>query len=223
MIKASHIFVVAVLIFGVSVAIPAHAGWALYDDFESGSIDPTKWNIDDSSATISIEGGQAKFVHQQGHAEDPSYLLLKPTQSVKAIRAKLRVESCSGDVRVRVKGNKWVDDQGYEMYQQLAADAQNQTIHYYCGALDKVNSVDQYELFYGQFYRPIPVLGQTYSVEISFTDNWLRASVDGLGDLFFHAGASWTEREDPFYGIGTKSVNGDGPCTAYFDDVYVKY
>ena len=49
--------------------------WILYDDFSSGSIDPAKWSIDDSSATITIENGEAKFVHQAGNPNDSSFVL----------------------------------------------------------------------------------------------------------------------------------------------------
>jgi hypothetical protein len=50
--------------------------WQLYDDFSSGTIDESKWYIDDSSAIITVENGRVTFAHQTGYAYDSSWLQL---------------------------------------------------------------------------------------------------------------------------------------------------
>ena len=76
--KRCFLWVVLFSLFPIFVSAVS-ADWQLYDDFNSGStIDETKWNIDDSSGTISVEDGRAKFVHEAGHPEDSLYLNFAP-------------------------------------------------------------------------------------------------------------------------------------------------
>ena len=56
--KKAIIFIcIAALLLGSTVY--ARADWQLYDDFNSGSIDPQKWEVDDSNATIIVENVRA--------------------------------------------------------------------------------------------------------------------------------------------------------------------
>ena len=100
--KKSIVFTcIAVLLFGFTAY--AQENWQLYDDFNSGQIDPQKWEIDDSSATITVENGRAKFVHKEEFANDSSWLLVtQNSKTLKGIKATITVESCSGDVRARL-------------------------------------------------------------------------------------------------------------------------
>jgi len=66
-----------VIIFAFST--DALADWVLYDDFSSGNIDTGRWNVDDSSATISVDNERAKFIHEGGTANDSNYLLFDQT------------------------------------------------------------------------------------------------------------------------------------------------
>lgn len=199
----------------------ASARWVLYDNFDSGTIDPNKWDIEDSSATISIENGKAKFVHNSGFPGDSSYLLFKTP--VKAIRATIYVESCTGDVRARLLGINWLDKVGYEIIQCIFTSSNDNSIYHYCGAWDPVNLVIMYELLDAAFPNPILIVGGTYTVEVNFSSDLMYGAVDGLGKVFYKPEVPLFPTSGPFFGIGTRSTLGDGPCTVYFDDVYVKY
>ena len=58
--KISIVFTcIALLLFGFTAY--AQTNWQLYDNFNSAQIDSSKWETDDSSATITVENGRAKF------------------------------------------------------------------------------------------------------------------------------------------------------------------
>ena len=94
------------LVFILIITFQAHAGWQLYDNFDSSTtIDESKWSIDDSCGTISIENGEIKFVHQSGHPDDSNWLtMIDRPQSIAGIRVTVRVENCTGDVFGRIGG-----------------------------------------------------------------------------------------------------------------------
>ena len=89
--------------------IPAAHGWRLYDNFNSGGIDPAKWSIDQSSAIITVENGMAKFVHQSGHPNDSSWLIpIIKTNKIKGIMATVIFQGCDSpnqDVKGRIAAN----------------------------------------------------------------------------------------------------------------------
>jgi hypothetical protein len=73
--KKFNIFLYAIS-FLLVIACNTFAGWELYDDFNSGtSFETDKWSLDTSSANISIENGEAKFVHLPGRPNDSSWLI----------------------------------------------------------------------------------------------------------------------------------------------------
>jgi hypothetical protein len=82
-----------------------------YDNFNNSAvIDTTKWVIDDTAASITIENGRAKFVHD-GPANDSAWLIVKRSPlNVWGIRATVTFQSCQfsdptkRDVRARVAG-----------------------------------------------------------------------------------------------------------------------
>ena len=85
-----------VIIFGSTGF--AGEDWQLYDDFSSGAIDTGKWSVDDSSATISIDNGRAKFVHSGTSGQpDSSWLEFKNPAMIAGIKATITVEACDGD------------------------------------------------------------------------------------------------------------------------------
>lgn len=208
-----------VLYFGMCGTV--FARWVLYDNFNSGTIDNTKWEIDDSSATISIENGEAKFVHNSGFPNDSSWLFFRTP--IKAMRATIRVESCTGDVLSRALGIKWLDEHGYQIIQMLPVDAFNNCLFYFCGAWDPVNLVVVYEMLNADFQRPIPIFNVDHTIEINFSGSLMYGAADGYGRILFEPENTLLPSPDPIFGIGTRSTNGDGPCTVFFDDVYVKY
>jgi hypothetical protein len=83
-----------------------------------------------------------------------------------------------------------------------------------------------YNLFYGEFMRPLEIIGDTFTITMTFSHNKVTYEVDDLGEIEYKLPEDFdplTEGDDVYYfkGIGTRSTNGDGPCVVYFDDVYI--
>jgi hypothetical protein len=70
----ARLVVIAAAATIVVVSAEAYAGWKMYDNFNSGVIDPNRWTMDTSSAIITVEGGRAKFEHLAGHPADSASL-----------------------------------------------------------------------------------------------------------------------------------------------------
>jgi len=195
--------------------------WRLYDNFNKGLIDPDRWNINTSSATITIEGGRAKFVHEVGNPEVSSMLSIKKgLKKIKGIKATVTVESpCTGDVRGRVAG--WVGKVGDDyVWNQLALQGGLDRIF---GALEPqdADTGEWYDLFWGHFAEPIDLIGNTFTITMIFSKKKVTYSVGGLGKITFKLAEKLSPTDTYLLGIGTRSTAGDGPCTVYFDDVYV--
>jgi hypothetical protein len=213
------------LVFILFIAIPAHSGWQLYDDFNSGTtIDASKWSIDNSSAVISIEGGELKFVHQEGFAEDSSWLtMIDRPQSIAGIRATMRVESCTGDVRGRIGGIigqvgenvVWSTVRIRPTLGRIETSAALLTPSY-----DYIS-----DIFFGAFKynwnEPFDITYQNFTVEWLFSPRATSARTDAFGDIIFEYDAPLSPTADHFRAIGTRSNTGEGPCEVYFDNVYV--
>lgn len=56
----------------IMLPVKGYAKWFLYDNFNSNQIDPELWDIDNSSAEITVENGEAKFVHDTLSPNDSS-------------------------------------------------------------------------------------------------------------------------------------------------------
>ena len=219
--KKSIVFTgIAVLLFGFTAY--AKENWQLYDDFNSGQIDPQKWEIDDSSATITVENGRAKFVHIEGHANDSSWLLL--TQSLKAlkgIKATITVESCSGDVRARLASfiGKIGDDYVFTQH-EIRADRD-----YISASQPILGPAPDYEYkhdyFFGHFKRPFVFTGAPLTMSMVLSRDQATYEVKGQGELEFSFPNKLSPTDDFFKGIGTRSTSGVGTCKVYFDDVYI--
>jgi len=225
-------------------------GWKLYDDFNSGSIDPTKWGIDQSSATITVENGMLKFVHLAGHPADPSWLaIIQNPHRITGLRATVIFDSCeepNKDVDARIQsflGNDQ-DDPDTILSSQLSITP------YYLGGnnpktygtlvlLDRANSYAYSGTpFWSQFYvydgtfLPADVMGVPYTLIMEWTKKdvsyTLRREVEGLGEINYTWDRSFVLEKFPdaqsgaFVAIGTRSNLGHGGCTVYFDNVYIK-
>lgn len=219
-----NIFAISALIFCSNVS--AQQTWQLYDDFSSGTIDLNKWYIDNSSAIITIENGRAKFVHQAGHASDSSWLeLAKMIAGLSGLKATITVESCSSDNDVQARIGGWIGTVGSDFafssqsirpYQQrIAAGISIQgpapTYEY------------KYDYFWGNYKNPMDVIGIPFTLSTIVSSNNARYIVDGLAELeyTFSSAMEPLAEDKSFIGIGTRSNNGTGTCTAYFDDVYI--
>jgi|GEM_PF-4293345 len=200
----------------------AYAGFELYDNFDSGVIDPTKWVVHDSSATITVEGGRAKFVHNPGFPNESSWLQFKQSpETIKAILAVVEVASCTGDVRARVAG--WHGKIGADyVFNHLNVCPQMQRID---GGLSVIEGGTQnflYNLYWAKFKEPITILGQPFMIATTFFNpNNVMYIALGLGNQNVQISQPIAPTDNHFKGIGTRSTNGDGPCTVYFDQVWV--
>jgi hypothetical protein len=198
------------------------AGWELYDDFSSEAIDTQKWNVDNSSADISAENGQAKFVHQSGHPNDSGYLLFNQDPgNIIGIKAKIFIDTCSGDVRARIAGygGKVGENHIWSGLQLQPGDQRIYTNSGLEGPSPDYTWVE--DLHYAHFQNPITVTGVSFDLTMEFSSDKITYEVDGLGKIAYKYATSIAAPDDLFRAIGTRSSNGDGPCTVYFDDVYV--
>jgi hypothetical protein len=203
-----------------------NAGWQLYDDFNSGKIDNQKWFVDDSCANISIENGEAKFVHNPGYPFDSSWLqIIYNPQNIIGIRTKIRIQSCTGDVRGRAGG--WVGKIGENfIWSEINAQSERGKISIYA---DLHTPDPEHDFIYRLFYSslkerwnpPFNITGKTIILEWIYNPNEIIGKTDSHGEIEFKYFQKVSPNENQLKGVGTRSVAGDGPCTVYFDDIYV--
>lgn len=220
MIKELAIFVTATIIFAFSTS--ALAGWELYDDFSTETIDTQKWGIDNSSATISVENGKAKFVHQSGNPNDSAYLYFsQDPEDILGIQAKIFIEACSGDVRARIAAYAGKEGENH-VWSGLQLQPGDQRIYSSSGLEGPPPTYTWVKnLHYAHFQSPITVIGASFDLTMEFASDKITYEVDGLGKIVYKYATSVAAPDDFFRAIGTRSTNGEGPCTVYFDDVYV--
>lgn len=217
----SYLVAITVIAMISLSSVEVYAGWELYDNFDSGFIDPTHWDIDDSSATITIEGGKAKFEHQPGYPEDSSWLFFNISpETIKAVRVTVMVESCTGDVIARIGGRIGTVGNDY-VFNQIAAKADMDRIYGKLSVIEEGHTW-LYNLYSGMFKYPLDIIGNPFTVATTFFNpRNVIYFVGGLGrntvNVIEHIGPT----DNYCKGIGTRSENGDGPCVVYFDDVYV--
>lgn len=199
-----------------------YASWQLYDDFNSGQLDPQKWEIDNSSASISVEGGRVKFVHREGNPNDSSYitLILSP-ELVRGIKATITVTSCSGDVRARIAS--FIGKIGEEYVWSETALRPDRT--YISTALPVLGPAPDYEysrdMFWGRFKAPSVIQNTPYTMSMILSIEKAHIRVEGQGEVEYTFPQILSPSDDPFKGIGTRSTSGIGSCTVYVDDVYI--
>ena len=200
--------------------------WSLYDNFNSGVIDPDLWTINSSSAEISVVEGRAKFAHIPQKPNVSAWLGIKINpETLKGIKVKVTVESCTGDVRARIGGWIGMLEGGKFVWDQLALEGGITSPRVYgdLGMIwDYPTFLNSYQLFYGQFMRPLEIIGNTFAITMTFSKNKVTYEVDDLGEIEHKLPEDLSPLTyNYFMGIGTRSTNGNGPCVVYFDDVYV--
>ena len=208
------------IIFAYSTS--ALAGWELYDNFSSGVIDPQRWDIDASSATISVVNQQAKFVHQSGHPNDSGYLLFNQDPgNILGIKVDVFIESCSGDVRARIAAHSGKVGEN-NVWTGLQLQPSEQRIYSSAGLEGPPpDYIWVQDLHYAHFERPITVTQVPYNINMLFSNDKIAYEVDGLGKITYKYENPIAPTDSNFKAIGTRSTNGDGPCTVFFDNVYV--
>ena len=143
-------------------------------------------------------------------------------EDIEAIRAKVRIESCTGDGRVKIRGD-WI----YEHESGSRYDFQ-QAINIY-GARGEITA-------WGDFYvydteadifidkvssdNSIDIMGKDFVVTIWFLSDKPKFRVRQLGKIIYEKVLEPLPTER-FYVIDVRSWSGEGTCTAYFDNIKV--
>jgi len=231
-------FLVGIAVVATTLVLAAEGyakgpNWILYDNFNSVEIDNDLWTINSYSAEISVEKGRAKFAHKSGseYRNISAWLGIKiAPETVKGIKVKVTVESCTGDVRARIGGfigKVWDEVQFKYFWNQLGLEGGIGSPRIF-GSLDinwpPPSFPNYYSLFYGQFMRPLEIIGHTFTIRMTFSGNKVTYEVDDLGEIEHKLPEDLSPTTDEIYkfkGIGTRSTNGEGPCVVYFDDVYI--
>jgi len=204
----------------------AFAGWVLYDNFNSGRIDPALWDIDDSSADISVVGRKVKFMHKLGHPGDSAWLYLKDPRGVKGIRATVRITKSKGNCRARV-GAEAGKIGKRRFWQATEIRPNDKWINGMLGAEVKRGGqwIWKGTSFWGHFGDNMKVVKKTFKIGIDFFDlNNIHFYANRFGEMAFDPKIRLrpiTKRKDMFLGIGTRSNDDAGSMTVTFDNVYV--
>jgi len=209
------------------MVIDAYAGdWILYDDFESGAIDTSKWNVDDSSANISVEGGRARFDVLSGPTNDSSSLAPNRSRStIIGIKADVTVGAGCEDTDIRGRIGAYVgrNGSGFEYWHSQNYRPSETRISY--GASYDDGTGLWWDVYYGAF-SSLDLSGNTYTGYVLFGTENVTNHVESVGtDVYTYAPSntvSLADRQDSFNSIGTRTYSGTGSCTYYFDNVYVK-
>ncbi len=201
--------------------------WQKYDDFDSGVIDTQKWIIDDSSATITVEDGKAKFVFPNGgQANDSNWLEFNICpENIVGIKATFTLDpACkSTGVRARIAGHDGTYDDYYS-WTQLALEGKKDHIWTALAVLDQDADYSWlYDLFVGSFRGGLDLTDGSYtaSMLIDKKKKTITFSVDGQGQIIYDLPQALSYNLEIFKGIGLRSRDNKGPCSFYVDDVYV--
>lgn len=199
----------------------------LYDNFNSGYINQDLWDVDDFPATITVEGGRAKFVHDLNESGNSSWLIFKKRpEKIKEIRVKVWVEKApGGDPRVRIGGWHGEDKYGNIIWNQFQVRPELERVDFGAFAFADPNNIDyEYELFWGYFKRPIEILDKQFKLIMGFDRSALEYEESSLGELRHELKDKLHRTDEVFKGIGTRNnYDYDDDFIVYFDDVYVCY
>lgn len=214
---------VAVILITLSIPILSFGGdWELYDDFSSGTLDTQKWANISAVSTVSIENGQLKLVHNSGFPSQSGYIkFIQNPETIMGMKASVTITSCSGDVRPRIAGNP--GSLGNDIYWTAIQFQPAQSRIYTISELEDPlnNHAVVAGTHYGQFQTPLNLIGNTYIANMVFYEDTISYEVEGLGKIAFKYPTVVDTTTENWRVIGTRSTNGEGPCTVYIDDVYV--
>jgi hypothetical protein len=220
--KRGLLFAVAAVLFVLAVpGLSMGAGWVLYDNFNSGTINTALWKKSGSGA-VSVVNGMAYFDHSPGQSANWLYISKSP-EKVRGIRAKVRVGNATGDCKARIGG--WigkVSDNEY-IFDFLAFEPTSSKPFY--GQLVTIDAAGNYLANIGEveFSKPQYMIGDMFLLETTFNTISANYTVYGSGSGSYFATISAYASDKNLVGIGTRSSSGTGGCDVYFDDVYVLY
>ena len=207
-----------------------HRGWVLYDNFNSGSINPDLWDIDDTSADIFVENGRVRFNHNTAEEGDSSWLIFrKRPENIKAVKVRVKiVQGASGDSRARIGGWVGKDNEDNPIWQQLQVRNQFDRIDCWAGALTDPPgyNTELYDVFFARFETPIDVENEWFTLIMYFNKRELKYKAYGLGTIIHKLPQRILKFEEVFKGIGTRNSVDPGTgeiFSVYFDSVYVLY
>jgi hypothetical protein len=165
------IVVLVFYIFAPTSSFGQTPGWQIYDDFNSGKIDTEKWDIDDSSAAISVENGHAKFVLNPAKPDDSSWLKFKKwPEKIKAIRAKVKLQNNSSEFyKGRIGGFFGKNAAGNHVWLEMNLHNATDAVQGYAEVYnDSTYSQDLYPLFSFKVDKPDGITGKWYTLELHF-------------------------------------------------------
>lgn len=231
--KKLHFGLIFILVITISVIFPlnglAGSRWVLYDNFDSGVIDMELWDVDDSSADISIENGRAKFVHRVSEPNDSSWLIFKKNpEKIKKIRVKVWVvQAEGGDPFARIGGDLAKDEDGNLVFTQIRVRPERERVDCSAAAFgDPPNFEFKYDLFFALFKSPIEIVDERFKLTLEFDLSDIECEESDLGDLEYEFEDKLVPLDEFFKGIGTRNNILDEEAEdfiVYFDDVYVRY
>jgi len=249
-VKMRRPLAIMTVVLFVCFPMTSFAEWVLYDNFNSGVINPNKWDQDISGLAdpIVVENGAAKFVQDLGIINDSSWLGFKKSpEKIKAVRARVKIASNQINVFCRIGGYIGEDEDGNPLWSQIRlrsykndTDDFYQAVEFTASYMDANDTnVTLHDLATGGFKKP---LSGTYEVPDDLTGEWVtleihfnrKALTYGVVNMNNWITSSISDEEvkkttNPdfiFKGIGVRAVNTAVPgqtCTVYFDSVWVLY
>jgi hypothetical protein len=82
-------------------------------------------------------------------------------------------------------------------------------------------SGNPYDYHWSNYQDPIGIVGQDFTLTMLFTNDTTVFEVEGLGKFTVRHQETLPSSQSYFRAIGTRSTLGQGPCTVYYDDVYI--
>lgn len=249
-VKMRRPLAIMTVVLFVCFPMTSFAEWVLYDNFNSGVINPNKWEQDTSGLAdpIVVENGKAKFVQDLEKINDSSWLGFKKSpEKIKAVRARVKIASNQINVFCRIGGYIGEDEDGNPLWSQIRlrsykndTDDFYQAVEFTASYMDANDTnVTLHDLATGGFKKP---LSGTYEVPDDLTGEWVtleihfnrKALTYGVVNMNNWITSSISDEEvkkttNPdfiFKGIGVRAVNTAVPgqtCTVYFDSVWVLY
>jgi len=205
--------------------------WVLYDDFSTGFINQKLWSVDDSSATISVVDGKARFEHHEGFPSDSSWLQFSnyEAENIEAFKATVTVESYTEDFTARIVAtlgtlNKEIV---FNMNEINPGKGYTSSWVYSTNSMEGDTSYLIHDFFWGRLQSPIEIVGKPLTIYLFASTRGHIFVETGHGSLGWAIPNDWeltsldAINQFPFLGIGTISNDGSGSGVIYVDDVHV--
>jgi len=233
--KKFLLYLIAIAVVTTTLYLPGKVDasdgcrWRLYDRFNKGYIDSEKWNqLPNDAADIYLDTVNGRVCFEQTGPpyldETSSWLRVKKFGTrIRGIRADITVEDCTGDVRGRLAGVIAEVPTG-EVFGQLALQGGLEPDRAYgnLGVQGPGNPGSWEDLVFARWHQPLDIIGNTFTAKWTFSRYANVYYLKGYGRIHYVYPKRIRIGGDSFFvGIGTRSSNGDGPCTVCFDNVWI--